>query len=147
MTMLNVILFSVGSSILTVRETNPSLVYFTALFKRLIRISLILTSSPNSFEGITELILVFNLRFFFSAKILICLITLLISTFVSNSRSTISSLPVSILEISRISLIIESRLSDDSLIFSTSSLCSSLTPCLSRISENPRIEFIGVLIS
>ena len=61
--------------------------------------------------------------------------------------SSISSLLLSILERSRILLIISRRFSEDFSIISTNSLCSSSKPVSLRSSVNPTMPFKGVLIS
>ena len=64
-----------------------------------------------------------------------------------NTISSISSLLDSILERSRMLLIISRRFSDDFSIISTNSVCSSFRPVSLRSSVNPTIPLRGVRIS
>ena len=85
--------------------TEPSGVYLMAFDNRVRTICLIRISSPYSIDGISEAMLTFNSRFFSCARIQIIFTRSLNNEPVSYCTGTISILPESILDMSKISLI------------------------------------------
>ena len=91
-------------------ETLPSSVYFTALFRMFVITCLTLTTSPKSLSGRFSSTSVSKVRFFCLALKLIMLLTSLMTELSWYSTSTISILPSSIFEKSRMSLMMARRL-------------------------------------
>ena len=125
----------------------PFSVYLTALVRMFVATCLSLISSPYKRCGILGSTFTTSSRFLSSARFLIMLTRSLRIDATSYSTGTISIFPASILEKSRISLIMPSRELPALLMASAYSKILSSVLSLRIISSIPSTAFIGVLIS
>ena len=126
----------------------PSWVYFTALDRRLIKIWLILVSSPIKYSCFTPVTVTSKICPLASAAGRIMASTDEIILLKVNSPIVSTTFPLSILDTSKTSLIRLSKCCPDAVIFFVYSFTfTTLSASFASNEVNPNIAFIGVRIS
>ena len=131
----------------TLTSTSPCCVNLMALPTRLTSTWRRRPGSPKTCWGTSERISVTSSKPFWWARTAIALVVSITLSWRLKSMGSRSSLPASILEKSRMSLMTRSRESPEDLIISRYSRCSEVSSVSSVNSAIPRIPLIGVRIS